>query len=117
MFATVHARNAETLPGRMNDLAVSPGMLAESLRGVVVQRLVRRTCTACGGSGNGCDACGGTGFRGRIGVFGCALLADGERFFPMRLREADEMLADNCRALAAQGITTEGEADRVRRSV
>ena len=34
-----------------------------------------------------------------------------------RLREADEMLADSCRALAARGITTEEEADRVRRSV
>ena len=115
VFATVHARNAETLPDRMNDLAVSPGMLTESLRGPVVQRLVRRTCTACGG--NGCDNCGGSGYRGRIGAFGCALFADGESAFPARLREADEMLADNCRALAAQGVTTEEEADRARRSV
>lgn len=115
VFATVHARNAGTLPGRMNDLAVSPGMLAESLRGLIVQRLVRRTCPACGG--NGCDACGGSGFRGRVGAFGCALLADGESASPARLREADEMLAENCGALAAQGITTEEEADRVRRSV
>ncbi len=117
VFATVHARNAVSLPGRMNDLAVSPGMLAETLRGVVVQRLVRRVCGGCGGTGDGCEACGGSGFRGRTGAFGCAFFPDGESATPTRLREADEMLAENCRALAVRGITTEEEADRVRSSV
>ena len=77
---------------RLLDLGIEPHALAEGLRGVVAQRLVRTVCRDCAEpiqpeqrnlerlgmdereageflAGVGCDTCRGTGFRGRTGIF------------------------------------------------
>lgn len=72
-------------------LGLEPYLLADALRGIVAQRLVRRICPDCRTpivpdevlrarmglarddatyhEGQGCDACHGTGYRGRLGLF------------------------------------------------
>jgi type II secretory ATPase GspE/PulE/Tfp pilus assembly ATPase PilB-like protein len=72
-------------------LGLEPYLLADALRGIVAQRLVRRICPDCRTpivpdealrarlglvkdeatyhEGQGCDACQGTGYRGRMGLF------------------------------------------------
>ena len=108
-LATVHAQNASTLMSRMDSVGINTTMLEETLRGVIIQRLVKRTCKKCGGSG--CEECGGTGYHGRIGVFGVSEFTD--KVTPDSLRDADIALADNCRNLARRGITTKLEAEHV----
>lgn len=110
-FATLHARCAAALPDRLDDIDMEIEKMTGTLRGVVVQRLVRRICVHC--RGTGCERCGGTGFRGRVGVFGIASFLDGAPITVERLREADTALQENCRALIAHGVTSESEVKRV----
>jgi type II secretory ATPase GspE/PulE/Tfp pilus assembly ATPase PilB-like protein/CheY-like chemotaxis protein len=91
VLATVHTGDAVAGLRRMLDLGLAPGRVAESLRGVVSIRLVRRLCPACAkpvsvaadlsprerqlaeAVGNlparravGCRECGGTGYQGQL---------------------------------------------------
>ena len=75
---------------RLCDMGLAPYLLADTLRGIVAQRLVRRICHACKREaqprgelltrlalpsdlvfyeGAGCTQCGGTGFQGRVALF------------------------------------------------
>ena len=91
VLATVHTSDAVAGVRRLLDMGLAPGRLAESLRGVVSVRLLRRLCTTCSRevteAGDlpsrerqlsqavgtlparravGCPECGGTGFRGQL---------------------------------------------------
>ena len=93
VLATVHTSDAVSGVRRLLDMGLAPGRLAESLRGVVSVRLLRRLCTACSTEVQevadlpsrerqlaqavgmlparravGCPECGGTGFRGQLPV-------------------------------------------------
>ncbi len=67
VLATLHTNDAVSALTRLVDMGVEPYLLSSSLLGVLAQRLVRRCCTACGGSG--CEVCGQSGFRGRMGIY------------------------------------------------
>lgn len=67
VLATLHTNDAPSAVGRLVDMQVDSALLASSLLGVLAQRLVRRICPACHGSG--CSNCGNTGYQGRLGVF------------------------------------------------
>jgi len=91
VLATVHANDAVSAVGRLADMGLPFATIAQTLRGTLAQRLVRRVCTACAESvrGNltpderrlaaihgvepvvravGCQQCGFTGYRGRLPV-------------------------------------------------
>lgn len=63
VLSTVHTNSSISAIDRLRDLGVPPYLIAATLRGVLSQRLVRRTCEACGGEG--CDTCSGSGVKGR----------------------------------------------------
>ena len=67
VLATLHTNDAPSAITRLVDMGVDPTLLASSLNGVLAQRLVRKLCTACKGSG--CSHCGHTGYHGRLGIF------------------------------------------------
>ncbi|WP_164017265.1 GspE/PulE family protein [Pyxidicoccus trucidator] len=95
VLSTLHTNDALGAVARMRDLGVPSFLLAQSLLGVMAQRLLRRVCSHCaeettltpdellalqaplpllpGGvrllRGAGCVRCRGTGFVGRTGVF------------------------------------------------
>ena len=95
VFATLHTNSAIGAIARLLDLGIRPALLAENLRGVIAQRLVRRLCPYCrhlapasvveclrlGLSGevagenlilahaDACPACAERGYRGRLPVF------------------------------------------------
>jgi type II secretory ATPase GspE/PulE/Tfp pilus assembly ATPase PilB-like protein len=72
VFSTLHTNDAATAVTRLLDLGIEPYLVARSVNGVLAQRLVRRVCPTCGGTGAGgaaCGTCRGTGYRGRFGVF------------------------------------------------
>ncbi len=96
VISTVHTNSALAAVARLVDLGAEKFLLADVLRALIGQRLVRRVCEACSTADLdpsreerarevlppamresapswrhevGCKACGGSGFRGRIGVF------------------------------------------------
>lgn len=89
VFATLHTMDAASSIARLSDLGVEPVKAATALKGVIAQRLLRRTCASCrtqvdealpaalwgavpSGArllrGRGCRACGETGYKGRMAV-------------------------------------------------
>ena len=96
IMSTVHARFAAAAPLRLLKLGVDPTQLAEELRLVLAQRLVKRLCRRCAKDGQpvGCEACRG-GFDGRVAV-GETLVIDNDvrpvieaGASPRTLRETD----------------------------
>ncbi len=89
VFSTLHTNDALSAVMRMVDLGVERFLLSSALRGVLAQRLVRKTCPHCQvangmaseklGSlsgpdfqtyiGQGCKKCANTGFIGRMGIY------------------------------------------------
>jgi general secretion pathway protein E len=75
VLATLHTNSALAAVPRLVDMGVEPYLLGAVLRGVLAQRLVRRLCTHCGGSG--CEPCNHSGYAGRVAI-GELLLLDAE---------------------------------------
>ena len=92
VVSTLHTNNAASAFTRLVDMGVEPYLLADSVIGVIAQRLVRRLCPYCRSKvkateqeklilgkkpednvtiykANGCPLCGGVGYHGRIGVY------------------------------------------------
>ena len=92
VVSTLHTNSAAATVTRLIDMGIESFLLADSLNGIVAQRLVRRLCTACrkpheatelekdmlGVSQHenltlyepsGCQLCDDTGYFGRIGVY------------------------------------------------
>jgi general secretion pathway protein E len=95
VLSTLHTNDAIGAVARMKDLGVPPFLLAQSLVGLMAQRLLRRICVHCSQEvtltpdeltalsvpiplltsgvrlrkGVGCVRCRGTGYFGRTGVF------------------------------------------------
>ncbi|MDY7037376.1 MAG: ATPase, T2SS/T4P/T4SS family [Thermodesulfobacteriota bacterium] len=90
VLSTLHANSAIGVISRLRDLDVRPFLIADSLIGIINQRLVRRICTACKEAytpdederrylrepslevlyrGKGCQLCEGTGYLGRTLVY------------------------------------------------
>ena len=94
VFSTLHTNDAPSAVSRLVDIGIKPFLVSASLRAVLAQRLVRRTCQNCKAEdvpderllnslgirpdqtadanfarGAGCPKCNGTGFRGRVGIF------------------------------------------------
>ena len=91
VLSTLHTADALSAVHRLRGLSIEADQIAESLLGVVAQRLIRRICPDCIGpaeitdnhrkrlgrlldgiepkKGAGCRTCSKTGYRGRIGIF------------------------------------------------
>ncbi len=88
VLSTLHTNDASSSVTRLIDMGVEPFMLANSLVGIIAQRLVRKVCPDCAEWGVpteeeiriigkpianvchkvGCSKCNGTGYRGRISI-------------------------------------------------
>ncbi|MGC6423579.1 MAG: GspE/PulE family protein [Lentimonas sp.] len=94
VFSTLHTNDAPSAVSRLIDIGIKPFLVSASVRAVLAQRLVRRTCLNCKQPdtpddrllnslgiraedaldatfmrGQGCEKCSSTGFRGRVGIF------------------------------------------------
>lgn len=131
VLATLHTNDAIGAVRRLADLGLDRPSIAESLRGIVSQRLVRRVCHECPEPLPGdtdetlvCEKCGGQGFSGRAPVnevvevtrdFQELILKAGS---PRALQEAasaagSRTLRQAGEALVAAGVTSSQELDRV----
>lgn len=88
VLSTLHTNDACSSIVRLEDMGVAPYLVANSLVGIVAQRLVRKVCANCGKEyiptpeereiigndipkirkGEGCHVCNNTGYKGRIAI-------------------------------------------------
>ena len=124
VLATLHTNDAASAVTRLTDMGVEPFLLASSLLGALAQRLVRKLCGSC--HGTGCEACGQTGYQGRTGVFELLTVDDAIRALIHRQAgEADirvqaqtagmQLMREDAERLIAAGITSREEVLRVTR--
>ena len=113
VFSTLHTNDAPSTVTRLMDLGIKPFLIAESLVGVMAQRLLRKICPYCvttlevdapvlkslGANvegeesiqlkqGKGCIKCRGTGFLGRTGAFEIMPIDEGMKEV---IAESDEL--------------------------
>jgi general secretion pathway protein E len=77
VLATLHTNDAASAVTRLTDMGIEPFLLSSSLLGVLAQRLVRKLCSHCQGSG--CQHCAQTGYAGRTGIFELLITDDALR--------------------------------------
>jgi len=115
VISTLHAGSCRGVFERLLVICEDRDAAISSLEFVINQRLVRRLCSAC--SGSGCPACLSTGYHGRLPVVEWLRVEDGHR---RSARSGDldairpaAVLADAARDLVAAGLTGESECQRV----
>jgi general secretion pathway protein E len=122
VLSTLHTNDAPSAAARLVDLAVEPFLVSSSLTAVLAQRLVRKVHSECGG--RGCETCMMTGCQGRTGLFELLVVDDVIRDLIERaasspqiaeaaVRSGMRTLRERGVALAASGVTTLREVDRV----
>lgn len=136
VLSTLHTNDAAGAISRLLEMGIESFLISSSLLGVVSQRLVRRICPECHGSGRvaepgspdgqtrRCRNCLGSGYRGRVGIFEMLLVSDQVRTAINERRDSNEIAAiarrhgmrslrEDGRDKVIQGITTEAEVARV----
>ncbi|MCB9841368.1 MAG: Flp pilus assembly complex ATPase component TadA [Phycisphaeraceae bacterium] len=137
VLATLHTNDAPGAIPRLIDVGAEPYLVTSSLLGVMGQRLLRRQCQACKGSGLSpgggldrtgsparCEVCGGSTYKGRLAVYELMVMNDelrrltAERADGVTLREAAvkagyRPMRDDAMEKAARGLTDEAEVVRV----
>lgn len=123
VLSTLHTNSAISLLDRLLDIGCEPYLIAEALKGVISQRLVRRICPDCKTEyepdedelirmglpadskgikvykGKGCPNCYHTGYHGRIAVFEILVMS----------RKTKRMVAENVpRAQLMEQFVKEG---------
>ena len=87
VLSTLHTNDAVSAVIRMEDMGIEPYLVANSLSGVVAQRLARKVCLHCSEKipvseeetalgirtktvrrAVGCELCNGTGYKGRVAI-------------------------------------------------
>jgi len=124
VFTTVHANNVIDVLGRFLNMKIEPYNFVSALNCVLAQRLVRKICPVCRGSG--CEACGTTGYQGRTGIFELLVCDDAvQALIHSRAPESQLFVAaekgglrsmrEDGERLVEEGITSRAELLRVTR--
>ncbi len=127
VISTLHTRDVASAVTTLRDLHLDNRSLAENVRGVVNQRLVRRLCKDCCnlkpvsdqlvtrfGELNiepvtevavprGCPQCRETGYRGRVGIFEVAVIDDALREAIAR-QASEQELREIMRSIGVKSI-------------
>ena len=115
VISTLHAGSCKGVFERLLVLCADHSAVASSIALVVNQRLVRRLCNNC--SGTGCERCLQTGYHGRLPAVECLRVTDGMRR-NIALHTLENLYRETARwrttqALVAAGLTNENELRRV----
>jgi general secretion pathway protein E len=131
VLSTLHTNDAAGAISRLMEMGVESFLISSSLLGVASQRLVRRICPVCNGSGRNvddpskrCRNCLGSGYRGRVAIFELMEINDELRGAINAHKDSAELsqiaMKNGMRSLKEdgdlkirEGITTESEVTRV----
>jgi general secretion pathway protein E len=122
VLATLHTNDASSAVTRLVDMGVEPFLLSSSLLGVLAQRLVRKLCVHCHGSG--CQDCHQTGYQGRMAIFELLVTSSQTRALihtaaseaelkSSAMQEGMQLMRDDGLRLVQEGITSNEELLRV----
>ncbi|OYP34907.1 GspE/PulE family protein [Rhodopirellula sp. MGV] len=125
-FSSIHAGSVGATLRRLVQMKLPIYAIQSGLRGVLCQRLLRKTCVDCGGKA--CEACHETGYQGRVPIAQQVLLSGnsvGEKVFAAlesrrSANEIDRLLSESgiptlheqATRLVAAGMTDEAEVFR-----
>lgn len=113
VVSTLHTNDAISAIVRLEDMGVEPYLVANSMVGIVAQRLVRKICPHCKEvkeasladkiilgqeikhvyHGKGCPRCNGTGYKGRIAVHEIITIDANVRKMIANRQDIDDILA------------------------
>ena len=133
VLATLHTNDAPTAIARLIDIGVEPYLVTSTLLAAMAQRLLRRVCQTCKGSGKGsntgiyagrCEKCLGSRYFGRVAVYEIMVMNDDLRQLTVQgadavaiAHKAREMgmrtMTDDAREKVTLGLTDESEIQRV----
>jgi type II secretory ATPase GspE/PulE/Tfp pilus assembly ATPase PilB-like protein len=122
VFSTLHANTSFQVIQRLRDLNVPLSLISGNLKGIVSQRLLRKICHAC--QGTGCVMCHTSGFLGRVPagemmmIDGCLdeMIARGDPLHSMEkyaLSVGFVPLKEYAMNMVKQGLTTLNEVEKV----
>ena len=127
VLSTLHTNDAVGAVTRLVDMGMENFLVSSALSGVLSQRLVRKICPVCKGSGNDgsgkCRRCNGSGYKGRTGIYELLLLSDELRMAVNRNASSSELeaiarkdgmitLREDGEEKVRLGITTQEELNR-----
>lgn len=127
VLSTLHTNDAVGAVTRLVDMGMENFLVSSALSGVLSQRLVRKICPVCRGSGNDgsgkCRRCNGSGYKGRTGIYELLLLSDELRMAVNRNASSSELeaiarkdgmitLREDGEEKVRLGITTQEELNR-----
>ena len=125
VVSTLHTNSAAATISRLEDMGIESYLLADSLVGIIAQRLVRRLCPNCKKEhyateeekkvmnidengdiliyeATGCEKCDNTGYTGRIGIYEILTITQNIKNLISRRATADEV----ARAAQTEGMHT-----------
>ncbi|MTI94927.1 MAG: type II secretion system protein GspE [Firmicutes bacterium] len=122
VLSTIHTNDAPSTLTRLIEMGLPPFLVVAAINGVMAQRLVRRLCRECKGSG--CSRCNKTGFKGRLAVHEVLTFTDklrqavidGASASQLRKLSREEGMAtmyEDGMTKVEQGLTTKEEVVRV----
>ena len=130
VLSTMHTNDAISVIGRFRDFGVPDSFVADNLRLSISQRLFRKICPECQGSGvlndhfteKKCSHCFGIGYKGRTGIFELfipdkkikSMISAGNTLQEIRAQDNNqETLEYAARQKISEGITDMAEMGRV----
>ena len=136
VLATLHTNDAPSAIPRLIDIGIEPYLVTSTLLASMAQRLLRRTCQTCHGSGampptspgasgsTRCETCYGTGYKGRLAVYEIMKMSDTLRKLTAQNSDAVSLMEaarnegfrtmrDDAMEKVGLGFTDEAEVFRV----
>jgi general secretion pathway protein E len=132
VLATLHTNDAPSSIPRLIDIGLEPYLVTSSLLAAGAQRLLRRTCQACRGTGQGgpetgggrCEVCYGVGYKGRLAVYEIMTMndelrkltaqrADAVTLYEKALESGFKPMREDAMHKVRLGLTDEAEVFRV----
>jgi type II secretory ATPase GspE/PulE/Tfp pilus assembly ATPase PilB-like protein len=115
VISTLHAGSCSGVFERLQVMCADQSAVTTALELITNQRLMRRLCAEC--RGTGCEACLRTGYQGRIPLMEWFQLTDATRT-ALRNKGAEtiapqETLLDQAREVVRSGLSNEKELDRI----
>ncbi|MFO0856663.1 MAG: GspE/PulE family protein [Phycisphaerales bacterium] len=129
VLATLHTNDAPSSIPRLIDIGLEPYLVTSSLLAALAQRLLRRVCQTCHGSGTSpaggrCETCFATGYKGRLAVYEIMTMTDELRrltaqrvdaitLYECAKREGFRPMREDALDKVRLGLTDEAEVFRV----
>lgn len=136
VLSTLHTNDAISSIVRLEDMGLAPYLVANSVVGIVAQRLVRKVCQNCAyecepteeekavigndipkiRKGRGCNLCNNTGYKGRVAIHEMVLIDKALKRMIAEGAETEDML-EYCKKEQGMKMLGDSAIDLVRKGV